>query len=172
VFWCSISRPNKKWLILLLTQRVLDSASRSCRALAHAATSVIGRLHARSLTGQSLHFHVHQHYSYRLHVTWPIQSRRTTIVHCGIERRFATYASVSDFCDGLRILDILCTCLSVQWFSNHLQGKSDCYSSPCQNSSVVLSQVMNRGFWSTTPRKNAEVGIGTLQTLSVPRKRE
>ena len=39
-----------------------------------------------------------------------------------------------------------------------------------QNSSVALSGVMNRGFWSTTPRKNAKVGSGTLQTLSVPRK--
>ena len=28
------------------------------------------------------------------------------------------------------------------------------------------------GFWSTTPRQNAIVGSGTLQTLPVPRKRE
>jgi len=28
------------------------------------------------------------------------------------------------------------------------------------------------GFWSTTPRQNAKVGSGTLQILSVPRKRE
>jgi len=41
-----------------------------------------------------------------------------------------------------------------------------------QNSSVTLSQVMNHGFWSTTPRQNAKVGSGTLQTLPVPRKRE
>jgi len=41
-----------------------------------------------------------------------------------------------------------------------------------QNSSVALSKVMNHGFWSTTPRKNAKVGSGTLQTLPVPRKRE
>ena len=41
-----------------------------------------------------------------------------------------------------------------------------------QNSSVALSQVMNHGFWSTTPRQNAKVGSGTLQTLPVPRKRE
>ena len=38
--------------------------------------------------------------------------------------------------------------------------------------SVVLSQVMNHGFWSKTPRQNAKVGSGTLQTLPVPRKRE
>ena len=31
---------------------------------------------------------------------------------------------------------------------------------------------MNHGFWSTTPRQNAKVGSGTLQTLPVPRKRE
>ena len=37
-----------------------------------------------------------------------------------------------------------------------------------QNSSVALSQVMNRGFWSTTPRQNAKVGSGTLQTLPSP----
>ena len=41
-----------------------------------------------------------------------------------------------------------------------------------QNSSVALSHVMNHGFWSTTPRQNAKVGCGTLQTLPVPRKRE
>ena len=34
-----------------------------------------------------------------------------------------------------------------------------------QYSSVALSQVMNHGFWSTTPRQNAKVGSGTLQTL-------
>ena len=39
------------------------------------------------------------------------------------------------------------------------------------NSSVALSQVMNHGFWSTTPRQNAKVGSGTLQTVPVPRKR-
>ena len=37
-------------------------------------------------------------------------------------------------------------------------------------SSVALSQVMNYGFWSTTPRQNAKFGSGTLQTLPVPRK--
>ena len=31
------------------------------------------------------------------------------------------------------------------------------------NSSAALSQVMNHGFWSTTPRLNANVGSGTLQ---------
>ena len=31
---------------------------------------------------------------------------------------------------------------------------------------------MNHGFWSTTPRQNAKFGSGTLQILSVPRKRE
>ena len=41
-----------------------------------------------------------------------------------------------------------------------------------QNSSVALSQVMNNGFWSTTPRQNAKVGSGTLQTRPVSRKRE
>ena len=41
-----------------------------------------------------------------------------------------------------------------------------------QNSSVVLSQVMNHGFCSTTPRQNAKVGSGTLQTLPFPRKPE
>jgi hypothetical protein len=106
------------------------SASRSCRALAHAPTSVIGRLQARSLTGQSLQFQVHQHFGYRLHVTWPAKSRHAT--GFWIERRFATYAALSDFCDGLETIDGLCTCLSVQWFSDHLQGKShDSYSSPC-----------------------------------------
>ena len=34
-----------------------------------------------------------------------------------------------------------------------------------QNSSVALSQVMNHGFWSTTPRQTAKVGSGTLQTI-------
>ena len=41
-----------------------------------------------------------------------------------------------------------------------------------QNSSLALSQVMNRGFWSMTPRQNAKFGSGSLQTLPVPRKRE
>jgi len=41
-----------------------------------------------------------------------------------------------------------------------------------QNSSVALSQVMNHGFWSMTPRQTAKVGSGTLQTLPIPRKRE
>jgi len=31
---------------------------------------------------------------------------------------------------------------------------------------------VNNGFWSTTPRKKAKVGSGTLQTLPVPRKRD
>ena len=39
-----------------------------------------------------------------------------------------------------------------------------------QNSSVALSQVMNNGFWSATPRQNTKVGSGTLQTLPVPGK--
>ena len=39
-----------------------------------------------------------------------------------------------------------------------------------QNSKVMLSQVINHGFWSTTMRQNAKVGSGTLQTLPVPRK--
>jgi len=38
--------------------------------------------------------------------------------------------------------------------------------------SRVITQVMNCGFWSTTPRQNAKVGSGTLQTLPVPKKRE
>ena len=41
-----------------------------------------------------------------------------------------------------------------------------------QNSSVALSQLMNHGFWSKTPRQNAKVWNGTLQTLRVPIKRE
>ena len=41
-----------------------------------------------------------------------------------------------------------------------------------QNSSFLLSQVLNHGFWSTTLRQNAKVGSGTLQTLPVPRKQE
>jgi len=41
-----------------------------------------------------------------------------------------------------------------------------------QNSSVALSQVMNNGFWSTTPRQNAKIGSGTLQILPVRKKRE
>ena len=41
-----------------------------------------------------------------------------------------------------------------------------------QNSSVTLSQVMNHGFWSMTPRQNAIIRSGTLQTLPVPRKWE
>jgi len=41
-----------------------------------------------------------------------------------------------------------------------------------QNSSFALSQAINHGFWSTTPRQNAKVGSGTLQTLPVPRKWE
>ena len=28
-----------------------------------------------------------------------------------------------------------------------------------QNSSVALSQVMNHGYWSTTPRQNAKSGV-------------
>jgi len=31
---------------------------------------------------------------------------------------------------------------------------------------------MNHGFWSTTPRQNAKVGSGTLQTIPVPKKSE
>ena len=41
-----------------------------------------------------------------------------------------------------------------------------------QNSSVALSQVMSHGFFSATPRQNAKVGSGTLQTLPLSRKRE
>ena len=41
-----------------------------------------------------------------------------------------------------------------------------------QKSSVALSQVMDHGFWGTTPRQNAKVGSGTLQTLPVQRKWE
>ena len=41
-----------------------------------------------------------------------------------------------------------------------------------QNSSVTLSQEMNHGFWSTTPRQNAKVRSGTLQTIPVSRKQE
>jgi len=37
---------------------------------------------------------------------------------------------------------------------------------------TLISQVMNHGFFITTPRQNANVGTGTLQTLPVPRKRE
>ena len=38
-----------------------------------------------------------------------------------------------------------------------------------QDSSVMLSQVMNHGFWSTTPTQNNKVGSGTLQT-PLPKK--
>jgi len=41
-----------------------------------------------------------------------------------------------------------------------------------QNSSVALSQEMNRGLFSMTPRQNAKFGSGTLQTLPVPKKQE
>ena len=41
-----------------------------------------------------------------------------------------------------------------------------------QKSSVALSQVMNHGVWSTSPKQNTKVGSGTLQTLPFPRKRE
>jgi len=41
-----------------------------------------------------------------------------------------------------------------------------------QNFLVALSQLMNHGFWSRTPRQNAKVGSGTLQTLPFPRKEE
>ena len=33
-------------------------------------------------------------------------------------------------------------------------------------------KAIGHGFWSTTPRQNAKVGSGTLQTLPVPRNRE
>ena len=45
------------------------------------------------------------------------------------------------------------TCVLIFWTA--LRGS--------QNSSVTLSQVMNHGFWSTTPRQNAKVGSGTCK---------
>ena len=41
-----------------------------------------------------------------------------------------------------------------------------------KKSSVAFSQVMNNGFWSTTPRQIVKLGSGILQNLPVPRKRE
>jgi hypothetical protein len=56
------------------------SASRLLRTLSLASPSIIHRLRARSLAGQSLNIRVHQHYGYRLHATWKITNKGTMIV--------------------------------------------------------------------------------------------
>jgi hypothetical protein len=86
--------------------------SRTCHTLSTTNSSIIARLTSRSLCGQSLHIHVHQHFGFRLHLLWKCANNHATSEKC-IERRFFTCNDIDTFCFQLRkgTLEGLCNCV-------------------------------------------------------------
>jgi hypothetical protein len=101
-----------------------NAFSRCQRALLRGNSSIIRRLQARHLTRQGLHLDIHQHYGYNLHLVW-ISNRR----HIRLHRRFHTLMDVRAFCEDLRTLSPLGTCLAVRWYDAFLLHKAV----PCYN---------------------------------------
>jgi hypothetical protein len=100
------------------------SASRLVRTLSLGSPSITLMLQARSLTGQALNIHVHQHYDYRLHATSKFTNKKRRNNNRTIERPFPTYASVEYFCTGVKNLQDFSECITVPWYDNSLFHKS------------------------------------------------
>jgi hypothetical protein len=96
-----------------------NAYSRCQQALLHGNSSIIRRLQARHLTGQGLHLDIHQHFGYRLHLIWTSNRR-----HVRLLKRFHTLMDVHAFCEDLRTLSPLGTCLAVRWYDAFLLHKA------------------------------------------------
>jgi hypothetical protein len=83
--------------------------------LLHRHSSINHRVHARHLTGQDLHLHIHQHFGYRLHVTWSCNTKHLQRHRVDFEGRFLTFKGIQAFCSDLRTLPTLGTYLAVMW---------------------------------------------------------
>jgi hypothetical protein len=106
--------------------------SRACHTLSTTNSSIITRLTSRSLCGQSLHIHVHQHFGNRLHLLWKCANNRATSEKC-IERRFFTSNDTDKFCFELvkGTLEGLCSCAPFRGIHEFLKHKfHPCYNGP------------------------------------------
>jgi hypothetical protein len=74
--------------------------------------SIVDRLAARSVTGQSLQIHVHQHFVYRLHLVWNGGSNSMETYRF-MEWRFLMNCEIQTFCLELCKfgLEGLCACV-------------------------------------------------------------
>jgi hypothetical protein len=80
--------------------------------------SIVDRLAARSVNGQSLDIHVHQHIGYRVHFEWDGCSK-------AMERRFYMYSDAETFCiEPCRFgLEGVCSCIYND-FCSHIPAKT------------------------------------------------
>jgi hypothetical protein len=86
----------------------IGQAYPSSRISSSSSSSIVSLLSARALTGRGLRVTVHQHYGYRLLLTWRKR--------WGIERRFPTLAVINSFCDELMSLQDIATCILLHRF--------------------------------------------------------
>jgi hypothetical protein len=104
-----------------------NAFSRCERWLLHRNSSIIHRIQARHLTGQDLHLQIHQHFGYRLHVTWSGNTKHLRHHRVGFERRFLTFNCIQAFCKDLQTLPTLGSCLAVTWADPFLLYKAVAY---------------------------------------------
>jgi hypothetical protein len=91
-----VGRPHSLTIRRILTQR----------------PSIVDRLAARSVTGQSLDIRVHQHIGYRVHFEWKSGNGNKDNFRA-MERRFFMYSDAKTFCIELYKFELegLCSCM-------------------------------------------------------------
>jgi hypothetical protein len=95
--------------------------------------SIVDRLAARSVTGQSLNIHVHQHVGYRVHFEWDRGTK-------AMERRFHMHSDAETFCEELCKfgLEGLCTCVYETYHSFTPENTPRCLHGPFYPSQKYL----------------------------------
>ena len=66
-----------------------------------AGSSIITRLASRSLTGQSLHIEVHEHYGFSFHLNWQFIRDGVSYETC-MERKYVIFRDVNGCLDQLK----------------------------------------------------------------------
>jgi hypothetical protein len=97
-------------------------------------TSIIKKLTSRSLTGQGLQIHTHQHIGYKVHLIWHITKKVKESVIC-MERTFELYGDVYDFCNEIKngALEGMCSCIATH-FLERLEDKVEQCHMTCTHS--------------------------------------
>jgi hypothetical protein len=97
-----------------------NSCSKSHHALNDFNLSIIKRLAYRSLCGQPLHIQIHQHFGYRIHLTWTRLGRERKEERRAIEGAFLMEEEAGNFCYQLVKggLDGISACIASQWTSS------------------------------------------------------
>jgi hypothetical protein len=82
-------------------------------------TSIISRLHSRSLTGRNLQIKVHRHFGNRLQLFWQTKSCEIgTTRSIGHEKLIQKNYDIQRFCSDLELgkLENLCSCVSPNFY--------------------------------------------------------